>query len=171
MCRLTETNMSSTERYETLMSAITRSTVGSEINALVGSTTIATGSTIASAINNYKAFFKLLIWLVIQNLWFIITVVANFIFNSNWSYEISKVYNFEDKTMLYIFHSAMMLSNAIEWFVAGKLLMFHLYLKFKRISTFEYIKRNDKNYKSRFVVKKDSILKPRNAPSKDESSV
>ena len=167
----TEMSMSFTEQYAILMLVITLSIEESEINELVDLIITVTGLIIESEISNYKSFFKLLIWLIIQNSAFIITVVANFIFNPSWSEQIRIVYGFEEKIIFYVFHSLLIFSNAVELFVASKLLFFHLYLKVKGISTFEYIKRKDKNYKSRFVVKKEDYIKAKSASSKDDSSV
>ena len=47
----------------------------------------------------------------------------------------------------------MMLVVLIELLITAKLIIFHIYLKIKGISTFEYIKRKDASYKSRFVIR------------------
>lgn len=64
---------------------------------------------------------------------------------------------------MYIF---MVLVNAIEFVVAFKLLIFHIYLKIKGMSTFEYIKRKDVGYKSRFVIRRNSIEQRRSVIEK-----
>ena len=121
---------------------------------------------------NYKTFFKLLIALISQNLIFWFTIVINMIFNTDWDDNVKDVLRIKSKTTLIIINCVMVLLNLIELFVAGKLILFHIYIKWKGISTFEYIKnKKDKNYKSRFKIRRDSFeVRSGEGPSEVEKS-
>ena len=105
---------------------------------------------------NYKIFFKLLIVLILQNLIFMSSISVNLIFNDKWEEKVIKVVKIKTHITLLILNIVMGLINLAEWLITGKLMLFHIYLKCKGVSTFEYIKRN-MNYKSRFKIRRDSF--------------
>ena len=128
----------------------------------MGLTITATGSTIELVISNYKPFFKLLIWFWVQTLILIVILVTQLAYDE-WSKYIKKRYSYKAYAIMLSFNILIILINVFELVVAGKLLIFHIYIKIKGISTFEYIKSKDKGYKSRFKIKRSSIERNNNS--------
>ena len=98
---------------------------------------------------------------MVQNTMFIVTVLANTVLVIG-DDDMSK----SQQDWIISFNVITLLINLFELGVTLKLFIFHIYIKIKGMSTFEYIKRNQKGYKSRFVIRRSSIDKRRSLPSK-----
>ncbi|CAI2376636.1 unnamed protein product [Moneuplotes crassus] len=120
---------------------------------------------------NYKSFIKVLVSFLLQETIFVLAIIIGCTVDDQWNTKVEKIVGVEEKVVMIITHSIMGLINLICLLGGMKLMLFHIYIKFKGISTFQYIKSNkDKNYKSRFKIRRDSIERNAEGPSEVEKS-